>query len=137
MKPKFLVIDDDPDICSLMTSMLSSLECEVVIAESGEEALEIVKDPQQAQQIDLIFLDLMMPGLSGFAVIELLKRGEHTRNIPVIMLTAMDTGDDMITGYKHGADYYITKPFTLDQLLYGLDLVLGQTEGKKVKIHTI
>ncbi|MEZ4754671.1 MAG: response regulator [Bdellovibrionota bacterium] len=127
MSSKILVIDDDADTRSLIEVMLKSFGCEVILAESGEKGLENLKTKEQADRFDAVFLDLMMPGISGFGVIEAMKLKEHTKKLPVIMLTAKDSANDMITGYKFGADYYIPKPFTKDQIQFGLDIVFDST----------
>jgi DNA-binding response OmpR family regulator len=68
----------------------------------------------------------MMPEMSGFEVLEKIKAAHATSKVPVIMVTAKVQDDDVMTGYQHGADYYITKPCTAKQLLYGIGLVLGR-----------
>ena len=134
MTTKLLVIDDDEDTRVLIETMLTSLGCEVVLAESGEKGLEELETEEKASRFDAVFLDLMMPGISGFGVIEALKLKRHTKEIPVIMLTAKDSAEDMITGYKFGADYYIPKPFTREQITFGLDIIFedGETELDKL-----
>jgi DNA-binding response OmpR family regulator len=67
----------------------------------------------------------MMPGMSGLEVLEALKSDAATADIPIIMVTAKTTDEDVLHGYQQGADYYITKPFTADELVYGVNLVLG------------
>ncbi|MDC0357570.1 response regulator [Oligoflexia bacterium] len=130
MKPRVLVVDDDTDVRNTIEMMLQSLGCEVVTACDGHAALELLQTAGEASTFDAIFLDVMMPRLSGYGVIKILKSKSYTAKIPVIMLTARTSGDDMIAGYQSGADYYVPKPFTLGQLRYGLDLVLEEG-GKK------
>lgn len=125
MKPKFLVIEDDPDIRNLLEAMLNSFGCEVVLAEDGYKGLAEIDTKEKAQTFSAVMLDIMMQGISGFGVIEHIRRTPHTRKLPVVMLTALGSEADMITGYNFGADYYIPKPFTREQLIYGLDIVLG------------
>ena len=67
----------------------------------------------------------MMPRMSGLEVLQALKNDPATADIPIIMVTAKTTDDDVLHGYQQGADYYITKPFTADELVYGVNLVLG------------
>ncbi|MCB0339127.1 MAG: response regulator [Bdellovibrionales bacterium] len=124
-----LVVDDDLDTRTLIQAMLQSMGHNVVLTEDGTQALEKLKTEEDVAAIDIIFLDLMMPGLSGYEVFEKLKSQPLTENIPVIMLTAKGSGEEMITGYQVGADYYIPKPFTKSQLKYGLELLLD-TDGK-------
>jgi len=77
----------------------------------------------------VILLDVMMPEMSGFEVLEKIKTTHATSKVPVIMVTAKMQDEDVMTGYQHGADYYITKPCTAKQLLYGIGLVLGRAEA--------
>jgi DNA-binding response OmpR family regulator len=77
-----------------------------------------------------MLLDVMMPRMSGLDVLKALKANPETASIPVIMVTAKTTDDDVLHGYQQGADYYITKPFTADQLLYGINLVLGNQSSE-------
>jgi CheY-like chemotaxis protein len=117
-----LVVDDNDDSIRIIQTVLESNGYGVRIAKSGKEALERVKEevPQ------LILLDVMMPEMSGMEVLEHLRGSAATARVPVILLTAKAQDEDVITGYQVGADYYITKPFTVKQLLYGIRLVLGQ-----------
>jgi DNA-binding response OmpR family regulator len=80
------------------------------------------------QHIDLGLLDIMMPHMNGYQVLEKLREVPAYQSIPIFMVTARDTEDDVLTGYKHGADYYLTKPFTSKQLRYGLDLYLSDAD---------
>ncbi len=136
MIPKFLVVDDDPDVRTLMQVMLQGLGCESVLAEGGAQALQILQNREMAAQFDAVFLDVMMPDVSGIDVLKTIKESPDLTHLPVVMLTAKDRSDDIIEGYKGGADYYIPKPFTKEQIIYGLDLVLGEdgeeTEKKPV-----
>lgn len=147
MNPKFMVVDDDEDTLKLIGDVLESLGCEVDRQLRGESALEILTNPEKASQFDAIFLDIMMPGLSGLAVLERLRMMSHTREMPVILLTAKGTEEEVVQGYQLGASYYIPKPFTTSQIVYGLDLVLGSQNSteeeapaeapKQVPVHKI
>ncbi len=128
MNPKFLLVDDDRDVLTVAEAIFQSLGCEVETAGGGTEALEFLSSEERAGGIDAIFLDVMMPDINGYDVLKIIKERAHTKNIPVIMLTARDRGNDIIEGYQHGADYYIPKPFNREQLVYGVDLVLGDSE---------
>jgi CheY-like chemotaxis protein len=120
-----LVVDDDRDSVDLLCAILESHGFTALPAHSGAEALRRV-----AVQIpDLILLDVMMPQMSGLQVLEHLRRGPRTARIPTILITAKRQDDDVIRGYRLGADYYITKPCTASQLLYGLDLILAARRG--------
>ncbi|MGH7871540.1 MAG: response regulator, partial [Candidatus Binatia bacterium] len=91
---------------------------------SGPELLNLLPN----QKCDLIILDIMMPEMDGLEVLTRLKGKTETSTIPVILLTAKVQYEDVLGGYKLGADYYITKPFTSTQLVNGINLLLG--EGK-------
>jgi DNA-binding response OmpR family regulator len=120
--PIILVVDDNEDSIRIIQTVLENNGYAVRVAKSGKEALERVKEeiPQ------LVLLDVMMPEMSGMEVLERLRASAPTAQVPVILLTAKAQDEDVITGYQVGADYYITKPFTSKQLLYGIRLVLGQ-----------
>ena len=133
MKPTFLLIDDDKDVLVVAEAIFLSLGCDVKTAGGGTEALEFLSTPEKAKTIDAIFLDVMMPDINGYEVLKILKDRAHTKDIPVIMLTARDRGNDIIEGYQHGADYYIPKPFNREQLVFGVDLVLGDGEDAATK----
>lgn len=107
-KATILVVDDTPDNLSLMSSLLKDLY-KVKVANSGEKALKIVSGDNQP---DLILLDIMMPGMNGYEVCEVLKKDPLTRNIPIIFLTAMTGTDDEKKGLELGAADYITKPIS-------------------------
>ena len=117
-----LIVDDDADCRQLVDRMLSREDYDVISAESGEKALEILKSTVP----DVVLLDIMMPDMNGFQVLEKIRESSKHYALPTIMLTAKSSDDDVMTAYQYGSDYYITKPFTSDQLLYGIDLVLGQ-----------
>ena len=105
-KPTVLVVDDTPDNLSLMSGLLKDLY-KVKVANNGEKAIKIA---QATEPPDLILLDIMMPGLSGYEVCEILKKDPATRDIPIIFLTAMTATDDEKKGLELGAVDFITKP---------------------------
>jgi two-component system, chemotaxis family, chemotaxis protein CheY len=133
MKPKFLLIDDDKDVLTVAEAIFLSLGCDVQTANGGVQGLEELSTPEKAGTFDAIFLDVMMPDINGYEVLKIIKEREHTKSIPVIMLTARDRGNDIIEGYQHGADYYIPKPFNREQLVFGVDLVMGDGESSDDK----
>lgn len=126
MKPKFLLIDDDKDVLTVAEAIFLSLGCDVQALNGGTAALEYLSSSERASEIDAIFLDVMMPDINGYEVLKIIKERDHTKEIPVIMLTARDRGNEIIEGYQHGADYYIPKPFNREQLIFGVDLVMGE-----------
>jgi CheY-like chemotaxis protein len=123
-KKSIMVVDDNPDIITIVRTILEGKGYSVFSASSGPELLELLK----GQKPDLIILDIMMPEMDGLEVLTRLKGMADTATIPVILLTAKVQYEDVLGGYKLGADYYITKPFTSTQLVNGINLLLG--EGK-------
>lgn len=117
-----LVVDDNDDSLRIIQAVLQNNGYEVEVERNGKGALERVRQKTP----ELMLLDVMMPEMSGIEVLEKLRSSPQTSRIPVILLTAKAQDEDVITGYQFGADYYITKPFTSKQLLYGIRLVLGQ-----------
>ncbi len=105
-----LVVDDEVVIAKNISEYLSNSGYNVTIANDGEKALEIFK----TEKIDLIILDLMLPKISGELVCETVRKSS---NVPIIMLTAKVTEENKITGLETGADVYLTKPFSLRELV--------------------
>jgi CheY-like chemotaxis protein len=119
-----MVVDDNPDIVTIVKTILEGKGYGVQSAYSGQEVFNLLSE----QKPDLIVLDIMMPQMDGLEVLTRLKGEPSTATIPVILLTAKVQYEDVLGGYKMGADYYITKPFTSTQLLNGINLLLG--DGK-------
>lgn len=113
MRKKILVVEDDLDLVELLSFNLWKAGFQVGTANDGIEALKNARTLSP----DLILLDLMLPGLDGFAVCESLRRDAMTASVPVIILTAMSSQLSRLTGLESGADDYITKPFSLKVLL--------------------
>jgi DNA-binding response OmpR family regulator len=125
MNRKILVVDDNLDSVLILRSILEAQGFTVCVANSGPDALA-----QLAREVpDVILLDVMMPEMSGFEVLERIRNKHDTASVPVIMVTAKMQDEDVMTGYQFGADYYITKPCTAKQLLYGIGLVLDRAEN--------
>ena len=121
--PETILVVDDNENATLMTArMLSGLGYEVMTALDGSNALAQIA----GRHPDCILLDIMMPSMSGLEVLTRLKHDPATSGIPVIMLTAKSQDEDVLSGYKEGAEYYITKPCTSRDLVYGIRLVLGK-----------
>lgn len=119
-----IVVDDNPDIVNIVKTILEGKGYDVMCAYSGAELFTKLKEKKP----DLIILDIMMPEMDGLEVLTRLKGVPDTASLPVILLTAKVQYEDVLGGYKLGADYYITKPFTSTQLTNGINLLLG--EGK-------
>jgi len=123
MKRKILIVDDEEVIRKFLRIHLAKLGYEVTEAADGEQAIEqLGKD-----DFDLLICDIMMPKKDGWEVIKEVKSNPKTKNLPVTVLTAKNEDSDMFKGYDLGANYYMTKPFTKAQLLYGLKLMFDET----------
>ena len=115
------MVDDNEDNIRIVSTILLSRGFEVRIARDGKGALDAVKRASP----DVILLDVMMPGMDGIEVLDHIKADPRSASIPVIMVTAKTQDEDLLEGYKYGAEYYVTKPFTARQILYAIGLVLG------------
>ncbi|MGH7930472.1 MAG: response regulator [Candidatus Binatia bacterium] len=120
-----MVVDDNPDIITIVRTILEGKGFNVLSASSGAECLEALK----TQRPDLIVLDIMMPEMDGLEVLTRLKAMTEFTSVPVVLLTAKVQYEDVLGGYKLGADYYITKPFTSTQLINGINLLLGENKN--------
>jgi CheY-like chemotaxis protein len=121
MSTRVLVVDDNEDNLIIVRHILLGHGFTVRTARSGPEAL----DALASERPDVILLDVMMPEMDGMEVLDRIKASPGSASIPVILVTARAQDEDVLAGYRSGADYYITKPFTSRQLLYALGLVLG------------
>ena len=110
---KILVVDDAPETVAVMESGLANRGYDVLTAIDGMEALETAK----REVPDLMVLDVMMPKLGGFNICRMLKYDDKYKNIPIILLSALGEDKDRLTGQEVGADAYLTKPFTGNELL--------------------
>ncbi len=116
-----MVVDDNPDMVTIVKTILEIKGYGVQSAYNGLEVFNLL----QEQKSDLILLDIMMPQMDGLEVLKRLRGNPDTASIPVILLTAKAMYEDVLGGYKMGADYYITKPFTKTQLLDGINLIFS------------
>jgi DNA-binding response OmpR family regulator len=119
-KKLILVVEDDADSRGAICTMLESLGFAHLSFGSAAEALAGIAGTRP----DLALLDVMMPGMNGYELLAKLRESGEFAELPVIMITAKDSDSDILEGYQHGADYYITKPFTSRQLEYGLRIFL-------------
>jgi len=113
---RVLVVDDDVDVVEVITANLEAEGYLVDTARDGGEAWDRVTE----ERPDLMVLDWMLPGRSGIELLEDLRRHPRTRHLPVILLSAKAGDDEIWAGWQAGADYYLTKPFRIEQLLYYL-----------------
>ncbi|EQJ26095.1 response regulator [Clostridioides difficile P15] len=107
-----LIIDDDKELCALMKKCVEQENLSAITAHCGAEGLHLVD--KNRHTLSLVILDIMMPDIDGFQV---LKKIRETSNIPVIMLTAKNDEDDKVSGLRLGADDYLTKPFSINELM--------------------
>lgn len=124
-KQRILVVDDEQDILQLVSYNLKKEGFLIEEARSGDEALRMVRE----RPYQLVLLDLMLPGLSGMEVCRILKKDPETAGVPIIMLTARSEEMDKVMGLETGADDYITKPFSVRELLARVRSVLRRVEG--------
>lgn len=122
MNARILVVDDEEDICAILKFNLSREGYEVVTANSAEEALTL-----DIASFNLLLLDVMMGGMSGFELTGKLKTDPKTAGVPVIFITARDTEDDAVEGLDLGADDYISKPFSIREVVSRVKAVLRRT----------
>jgi two-component system, OmpR family, alkaline phosphatase synthesis response regulator PhoP len=124
---KILIVDDEEDLCEILQYNLGNAGYQTEVAHSAEEALK-----RSLFSFDLILLDVMMGPMSGFKLADKLRK-EMNINIPIIFLTAKDTENDVLTGFSLGADDYIPKPFSVNQLTARVKAVLKRSRTDKIK----
>jgi two-component system, OmpR family, alkaline phosphatase synthesis response regulator PhoP len=128
---RILIVDDEEDLCEILQYNLSNEGYYTEIAHSAEEALK-----RPLENIDLILLDVMMGPMSGFKFADKLRK-ELKIDIPVIFLTAKDTENDILTGFSVGADDYVSKPFSVNELTARVKAVLKRSYADKVSNKSI
>ncbi len=121
-------MDDDELNVRLVRRVLEARGFAVQSAASGMEALAAL----DRDRPDVIILDVMMPGMDGIDVLDRVKANPRLAGIPVVMLTAKEGDETLLTSYRSGADYYVTKPLVVEQLLNGLTLVLGRPAVERI-----
>lgn len=122
---RILVVDDEQDLCEILKFNLETEGYQVETANSAEEASE-----KDIASYNLLLLDVMMGGMSGFQLAKQLKNSEVTAHIPIIFLTARDTENDTVTGFNLGADDYISKPFSIREVMVRVRAVLRRTASR-------
>lgn len=125
---RILVVDDEDDLCEILQFNLENEGYWVDTANSAEEALKM-----ELTRYDLLLLDVMMGEISGFKMANMLKKDKATASIPIIFITAKDTENDTVTGFNLGADDYISKPFSLREVMARVKAVLRRTGSPKSK----
>lgn len=125
---RILVVDDEEDLCEILKFNLENEGYEVDTANSAEEALKL-----DISRYDLILLDVMMGEISGFKMANTIKKDKKLAEIPIIFVTAKDTENDTMTGFNLGADDYISKPFSLREVIARVKAVLRRTSMTKAE----
>jgi DNA-binding response OmpR family regulator len=128
-QPSVLIVDDEPQIRDLLQMGFSYEGFQVFLADNGPDATQMAKE----QQLDVVILDLMLPGYDG---LEVTRQIRHNRDLPIIMLTAKDEVDDRVTGLDSGADDYLTKPFAFRELMARTRAVLRRRGNNIADILT-
>ncbi|HJB73601.1 MULTISPECIES: response regulator transcription factor [unclassified Barnesiella] len=123
---KILVVDDEEDLCEILKFNLEVEGYEVDTANSAEEALQM-----NLSDYNLLLLDVMMGEMNGFKMASLLRKNEKLKHIPIIFLTAKDTEDDKLMGFNIGADDYISKPFSIREVIARVKAVLRRSSEKE------
>lgn len=118
---KIVIVEDDQDSREALVVIIESLGLSPLAFESAQAALDGIKDVEVA----IFLLDIMMPRMNGYELLDQLRKVEQFKSTPVIMVTAKDEDREVLDGYRHGADYYITKPYTAKQIEFGLNLYLA------------
>ncbi len=126
MSPTILIVDDEPAVTDLLAYNLRKLHYEVLTAADGLEAVRLAR----ASTPDLVLLDLMLPGLDGLDVCRELRK---TGDLPIIMITALGEETDRVVGLELGADDYVTKPFSVRELLARIKTVLRRAQAGKTE----
>ena len=119
---RILVVDDEEDLCEILKFNLETEGYEVDTANSAEEALK-----KDLSVYNLLMLDVMMGEISGFKMANIIRKDDNKAKIPIIFLTAKDTENDRLTGCNLGADYYISKPFSIREVIARVKAVLRRT----------
>ena len=129
---RILVVDDEPDVLELVVFHLKKEKYKVAIADNGDKALKIARE----QVPNLIILDLMLPGISGLEICQLLKQNPKTTEIPILMLTARAGEEDRVRGLELGAHDYVTKPFSPRELVLRVNnlLLLKKSDRKSIEV---
>ena len=123
MSAKVLIVDDEIDSLKLIGLLLESKGYQIVAAQNGERAIEkALQEPP-----DLVILDVMMPGMSGYEVCRRLRTNPQTATIPILMFTAKTQVMDKVIGFEAGADEYLTKPIQPAELLDRVEMLLTST----------
>lgn len=123
---RVLVVDDDPTIRRVLTLNLEADGYEVSVAGDGDEAKELARSIHP----DVVILDVMMPVADGYSVLRALRSSPQTDDIPVVMLSARASDDEVFQGWQSGADSYVTKPFELDEVMSLVEKMVATADDR-------
>lgn len=138
-KTKILLAEDDDNLGQLLWTYLKNKGFEAVLVKNGRQAYDLFNDPKN--DFEFMILDVMMPEMDGFTLAKEVR--ELDKNIPILFLTAKAMSDDKLKGFELGADDYLTKPFSMEELLARMKAILNRTQiksknvGQKVKVGAI
>lgn len=124
-RQKILIVDDEEDLCEILQFNLRGEGFNTEVAHSAEEALK-----KNIELFDLVVLDVMMGEMSGFKLAEKIRK-EISENIPIVFITAKNTENDLLTGFNVGGDDYITKPFSVNEIIARVKAVLKRSQKQK------
>lgn len=119
---RILVVDDEEDLCEILQFNLELEDYTVDVAHSAEEALRL-----RLSDYALVLLDVMMGQISGFKMAKMMRESEETKHVPIIFITARDAENDLVTGFNLGADDYISKPFSIKEVMLRVKAVMRRT----------
>ena len=128
MNEQVLIVEDEPDVAELLRYNLEKEKYRTMVAHSGEEAIEAVR----RQMPDFVLLDIMLPGLDGWEVCRIVRESANGKSVPIIMLTALSTEEARIQGLTLGADDYVTKPFSIRELLLKIRRLIDRQRTLKM-----
>ncbi len=128
---RILIIDDEEDLCEILQYNLTNAGCSTEVAHSAEEALTM-----SPENFDLLLVDVMMGPMSGFKLADKLRK-ENDINVPIIFLTAKDTENDVLTGFSLGADDYLSKPFSVNELIARIKAVLKRSHSETKNANNV
>lgn len=129
-KGRILLVEDDRTLSTLVRDILEINKYEVVLCSNGEEGLATFK----SQKFDLMLVDIMMPKMDGITMIKEIRR--YDQRVPIIVISAKDMKDDKIEGFRAGADDYVVKPFSTDELLLRIDAILKRVQRAQEMLLT-
>lgn len=128
---RVLFMDDDPSIRETTSFVLEKAGYEVRTAKDGEEGLRVL----ESYEADVVIVDVMMPRLDGYKVLQAIRESPVWRRKAVMMLTARRGSEEVMKGYAHGADCYLTKPFQKDQFLDSLKMICSAVEDERSDVQ--